>query len=130
MSKRYYFTLPDKIAEALELWANLEGNKAASLAGFIVEQAVRQTIESGRLPMKSSISDAEPIYEKFKQLLLDNYDRLSKNPYLKKRLSWLLEDNLPTMEDKLRIAIATGLTEEYLDSLIEVSFNGINQDNK
>lgn len=125
MSKRYYFTLPDKIAEGLELWANLEGNKAASLAGFIVEQAVRQKIESGHLPMKSTFSNAElPKYEKLKQLLLENYDKLSENPYLHKRLSRLLEGQKPTTEDKLRIAIIMGLTEDYLDSLIEFSFIG------
>lgn len=122
MSKRYYFTLPDKIAEALDYWADLEGNKPSSLAGFIVEQAVRQQIESSRLPIEIFGEMNPPRYEKFKHLLLDNYDKLSEDPYLKSRMGWLLEGHRPTIEDKLRIVIVTRFNEQYLDNLIEASF--------
>lgn len=43
-------TLPDGIAEALERWAKSEGNKAATLAAFIVETEVRTAMSEGRVP--------------------------------------------------------------------------------
>ncbi|NEO52604.1 MAG: hypothetical protein F6K54_05660 [Okeania sp. SIO3B5] len=122
MGKRYYITLPDGIAEALERWAESEGNKPATLAGFLCESAVRDAMELGKVPPDPN--KEPPKYEQFKYLLLDNYDLLARNSYLKKKLGWLLEGNRPTLEDKLRIAIAMGVSEQYLDELIEVSFNG------
>ncbi|MBD2261157.1 hypothetical protein [Pseudanabaena sp. FACHB-2040] len=49
MSKRYNITLPDGIAEALEQWAEGEKNKPSTLAAFLVESAVRQAIDQGKI---------------------------------------------------------------------------------
>jgi hypothetical protein len=41
VSKRYFITLPDGIADALDRWAESERNKPSTLAAFLVERAVR-----------------------------------------------------------------------------------------
>ena len=49
VSKRYNITLPDGIAEALERWAEGEKNKPSTLAAFLVESAVREAIDQGKV---------------------------------------------------------------------------------
>jgi hypothetical protein len=49
VSKRYNITLPDGIAEALEQWAESEKNKPSTLAAFLVESAVRQALDQGKI---------------------------------------------------------------------------------
>jgi hypothetical protein len=41
MAKRVYLTLPDKVFEDLERWADEEGRPTANLAAFLVEQMTR-----------------------------------------------------------------------------------------
>ena len=53
MSKAYLIRLPDLLAEALERWAEHEGNKPTSLAAFIVEAEIRAAMVDGRVPKKS-----------------------------------------------------------------------------
>lgn len=48
--KRIFLSLPPGILEALERWAESEGNRPTSLANWIVETAVREAIESGKIP--------------------------------------------------------------------------------
>ena len=48
--KRIFLSLPPGILEALERWAESEGNRPTSLANWIVETAVREAIENGRVP--------------------------------------------------------------------------------
>ncbi|MEP0914210.1 hypothetical protein NDI45_25205 [Leptolyngbya sp. GB1-A1] len=43
-------SLPPGILEALERWAESEGNRPTSLANWIVETAVREAIERGKVP--------------------------------------------------------------------------------
>jgi hypothetical protein len=50
VSKRYFITLPDGIAEALERWAESERNKPSTLAAFLVEAAVRDADGQGKIP--------------------------------------------------------------------------------
>ena len=50
VSKRYFITLPDGIARALEEWAARDENKPTTLAAYLVEQAVRQAIDEGKTP--------------------------------------------------------------------------------
>ena len=50
VSKRYNITLPDGVAEALERWAENEKNKPSTLAAFLVEVAVRQASDEGKIP--------------------------------------------------------------------------------
>jgi hypothetical protein len=56
----------------------------------------------------------------FKCLLLENYDRLSANPKLTKRLKSLLSGEKPSEVEKLRIANAIGVSEEVIDRLLEL----------
>ncbi|NEP60621.1 MAG: hypothetical protein F6K31_27090 [Symploca sp. SIO2G7] len=49
MSKRVYVTLPDSIFEDLEWWAESEGRPTANLAAFLIEVAIRQAKEEGKL---------------------------------------------------------------------------------
>ena len=50
MSKRFYVTLPDLVADALDRWASNEGTKPATLAGFHLEQEIRSAMKDGRIP--------------------------------------------------------------------------------
>lgn len=56
MSKRVFLTLPEAIYEKLERWAQVERRKAATLAGFIVEAAVREAEEAGKIPSEDQLS--------------------------------------------------------------------------
>lgn len=56
MSKRVFLTLPESIYEKLERWAKAERRKAATLAGFIVEAAVREAEEAGRIPSEEQLA--------------------------------------------------------------------------
>lgn len=50
VSKRYFITLPDGIAEALDRWAVSERNKPSTLAAYLVESAVREASTQGKIP--------------------------------------------------------------------------------
>ena len=50
VSKRVTITLSDGIKDLLDLWADAEGDKSARLASFIVETAVREAHEKGKIP--------------------------------------------------------------------------------
>jgi hypothetical protein len=41
MGKRTTITLPDKVFDHLEQWADDEGRPTANLAAFLIEQAIR-----------------------------------------------------------------------------------------
>lgn len=49
-NKRFNVTLPWGLGEALEVWARSEGNKPTTLASYLVEKAVREAIEQGKVP--------------------------------------------------------------------------------
>ena len=59
VSKRYFITLPDGIAKALEEWAAREDNKPTTLAAYLVEQAVRRAIDEGKTPPPWEISNSD-----------------------------------------------------------------------
>ncbi|WP_397199034.1 ribbon-helix-helix domain-containing protein [Nodosilinea sp. LEGE 07298] len=50
MSKRIQVTLPDRLAEELDQWANADGRAVANLCAFLLERAVRQAKQSGDYP--------------------------------------------------------------------------------
>lgn len=117
-SKRYNVTLPPAIGEALDRWAEAEGNKPTSLASFLLEQVVRQAIDKGKIPA-SEPKPKTPNYRSFRELLLGNIDRLEENPKLKERVGILVSGEKPTEQDKLRIALTLGLSEEIVEKLCE-----------
>lgn len=49
-NKRYNVTVPWGIGEALERWAEGEGNKPTTLASYLVEVSVRQAMSDGKIP--------------------------------------------------------------------------------
>ncbi|MGP1383464.1 MAG: ribbon-helix-helix domain-containing protein [Thainema sp.] len=59
VSKRFYISLPDGIADVLTRWAESEGNKPTSLAAFLVEKAVREAIDSGKVPPPHEIDRSD-----------------------------------------------------------------------
>ncbi len=59
VSKRYFITLPDGIAKALEEWAAREDNKPTTLAAYLVEEAVRRAIDEGKTPPPWEISNPD-----------------------------------------------------------------------
>lgn len=116
MSRRVFLTLPDSVADDLERWAGAEGNKAASLAGFIVEKAVREAKEQGKIPNPN----AEPLpdYKNLGQLVMNNLSKLvSSGKFPNGRLKELMDGASPTEIEILRIALICGLTEEYVAAL-------------
>jgi hypothetical protein len=54
VSKRYFITLPDGIADALDRWAESERNKPSTLAAFLVERAVRDKLDADTTPSEGS----------------------------------------------------------------------------
>ena len=50
VSKRVNLTLPDSVFYALERWADSEGRPTANLAAFIVELAVKDAEQQGKIP--------------------------------------------------------------------------------
>jgi hypothetical protein len=58
--KRIFLSLPPGILEALERWAESEGNRPTSLANWIVETAVRDAMESGKVPPPQAATEPSP----------------------------------------------------------------------
>lgn len=57
MSKRVYLTLPDKVYEALERWADEQGRPVANLAAYLVEKAVEKAESEGKIPKSKEIQE-------------------------------------------------------------------------
>jgi len=116
VSRRVFLTLPDQIADDLERWAEAEGTKAASLAGFLVGKAVRDAKLEGRIP----VPDTEPLpaFKKFHHVVIHFLTRLVESgKFPNGRLKELMGGQPPTEVELLRVALICGLTEEYLASL-------------
>ena len=120
VSKRVFLTLPDAVADDLELWAEAEGNKAASLAGFIVELAVRQARDQGKIPKRPS-ADSELIDrpKTLEQLILRNWETLAETSGIPLERLKLLRDSKsePSEVEILRMAIALSLPEFFVSNL-------------
>jgi hypothetical protein len=84
--KRIFLSLPPAILEALELWAESEGNRPTSLANWIVETAVREAMEKGKIPRPSATQEVVTFTE------------------LKTFLSQLACGDLPTNEQLVTLA--------------------------
>lgn len=50
MSKRVQVTLPDRLADDLEHWAQSDGRPISNLCAFLLEQSVKQAKVSGEFP--------------------------------------------------------------------------------
>ncbi|MBE9178640.1 hypothetical protein IQ268_08715 [Oculatella sp. LEGE 06141] len=117
MSKRVFLTLPDGVAADLKRWADSESNNSAGLAGFLVEQAVRQAKEEGKIPPPPGGSPL-PEYKSLSQLVMHNLSKLAESGKLpQKRLKELMDGDRPTEVEVLRIALLLELTEEYVSDL-------------
>lgn len=64
MSKRVYLTLPDIVYENLERWADEQGRPVANLAAYLVERAVEQAQQEGKIPIGSQKRSSDEIDEK------------------------------------------------------------------
>lgn len=56
MSKRIQVTVPDRLAEELQQWADYDGRPISNLCAFLLEKAVRDSKESGADWVKQSDS--------------------------------------------------------------------------
>jgi CopG-like RHH_1 or ribbon-helix-helix domain, RHH_5 len=111
VSRRVFLTLPDGVADDLERWAASERNKAATLAGFIVEKAVREARQEGKIP-------SDPNYKSFSDLLTRNWDALAAYDRISgDRLEKLKAGEHPTDLEVARIALALRLDEQYIEQL-------------
>ena len=111
VSRRVFLTLPDGVADDLERWAEAEGNKAASLAGFIVEKAIRDAKEQGKIPELPSYKTIGELVEKKGDRLI-NYGRFQSG-----RLQAIKNGDRPTELEIARLALALGLDESYIETL-------------
>ena len=50
MSKRLHVTLPDRVYQKLEGWADHEGRAIANLAAYLIQRAIEEAEEAGKLP--------------------------------------------------------------------------------
>jgi CopG-like RHH_1 or ribbon-helix-helix domain, RHH_5 len=117
VSRRVFLTLPDGVADDLDKWAAAENNKAATLAGFIVEQAVRQAKEQGKIPLTPA-----PTYKSISELITKNLDILTDyNRIDQSRLDALAKGDGFTELEIARLALALGLAESYVEQLAGVS---------
>lgn len=116
VSRRVFLTLPDQVADDLERWAEAEGTKAASLAGFIVGKAVRDAKLEGRIPDPEA--NLLPDYKSLGQVVMHNLTKLvDSSKFPNGRLKELMSGAAPTEIEILRIALICGLTEEYVAGL-------------
>jgi hypothetical protein len=91
-----------------EIWWR-EMPLSAKIRSLIMERMEQIEAERSRLPAPN-----------FKCLLLENYDRLSVLPKISKRLKALIDGAQPTETEKLRIALAVGVSEDVIDRLLAV----------
>lgn len=54
VSKRVHVTLPDKVFDALERWADDQGRPVANLVAYLVEKAIEEAETQGRISSSSS----------------------------------------------------------------------------
>jgi hypothetical protein len=47
MSKRIQVTLPDRVADALQKWADYDGRPTANLAAYLIERAITEAKKEG-----------------------------------------------------------------------------------
>lgn len=97
--KRIFLSLPPGILEALERWAESEGNRPTSLANWIVETAVREALDAGKIPSPEQ-----------KPSQIDAID-------LKAFLTRLASGELPTHEQLETLADELGVEAEVLVAL-------------
>lgn len=98
---RLSIALPDGLLKALERWAEAEGNKPTSLATFLLEKAIREAIEEGRVP-------PEPVKEETSTLTPSD---------LKAFLTQLACGELPTNGQLVTLAHDLGVETEVLMDL-------------
>lgn len=50
VSKRVHVTLPDKVFDTLQRWADDQGRPIANLVAYLVEKAVEEADQQGKIP--------------------------------------------------------------------------------
>jgi CopG-like RHH_1 or ribbon-helix-helix domain, RHH_5 len=98
---RLSIALPDGLLRALERWAEAEGNKPTSLATFLLEKAIREAIEEGKIPPES----------------LETKDSKLVPANLKAFLTQLASGELPTNGQLITLAHDLGVDTEVLMEL-------------
>ena len=57
VSKRIQVTLPDGVFQQLERWAVSDGRAIANLASFLLQKAIEDADNQGKIPLASKGSD-------------------------------------------------------------------------
>jgi hypothetical protein len=60
VSKRVFVTLPDLAYDKLERWADSQGRPVANLAAFLLETALNEAEEEGKIPPPKNNPPATP----------------------------------------------------------------------
>lgn len=60
VSKRVFVTLPDLAYDKLERWADSQGRPVANLAAFLLETALNEAEEEGKIPLPKNSPPATP----------------------------------------------------------------------
>lgn len=98
---RLSIALPDGLLSALERWAEAEGNKPTSLATFLLEKAIRDAIEGGKVPPESPKEESSKITPS----------------ELKAFLTQLAHGELPPNDQLLKLSHELGVETEFLMEL-------------
>jgi hypothetical protein len=100
--KRLYLTLPMGIYNALERWAESEGNKAATLGTFLIEREVREALKQGRIP--------DPV---------ESNGSLTSSAALLAFLDQLAQGSMPSKEQISDLADSLGISANTLTQICD-----------
>ena len=117
VSKRFFITLPDTIGAAIDRWAAQENNKPATLAAFLLERAIRDAADQGKIPPLKRETDS---YNSIAQLVMRNWEAISSYGKIPAdRLKAMRDDgDRPTELEIARLALALGLEEATIEQLV------------
>lgn len=57
VSKRVHVTLPDRVFDALQRWADDQGRPVANLVAYLVEKSVEEADQQGKIPSDEKQQD-------------------------------------------------------------------------
>jgi hypothetical protein len=100
--KRLYLTLPPGIYDALERWAEVDDNKPATLAAFLIEKEVREAQDQRKIPPARSLSEGHSLVSDLASFLAQ-----------------LAQGETPAQEQLLAIANQLRLPVETLTQIAE-----------
>jgi hypothetical protein len=111
----------DNVYSQLEEWAWLEG---LSSVPALVESIMLKILRSQSITVPERVKQKEASYDSLADLAIAFADVLSQTKISEDRRMQIMDGQAATEAEILRIAIATGFSEEYLCSINRSQKNG------